>query len=409
MSAAREDLLDAIDDDDGTEDARSVINAARAEFMSRLREWMNTFNAYIQPALETAAREVLEMHQEQVEAASCKAQQGSEGGTANIDSSTAANTATAPTATADTPADPAAVKPAMPAPLPTSFPLREAVSRDKEVTGREARAHLGLPPLRDPRRKSEMWQEIFAISIPLPSSFDNLVLQRPAVASLVSWEKRVRQGQANDALSDLRTHLVTTEMLKIKKLDATGKSSTTRMGKKLRRQNDQVVAAADDYRRARLALIHLGMDEGDVLFRPLKKTDVAGFTMSTETQQLGDSRKTVSWIWEDFSFVERPGDLDHQEFYEEGRTTHFAHAGKHETDEMLTTVKRVHWFRSSALRARWQEEVRLLAEEMTRSVRFFGFQRRVWDIRAHARDATGDAAAAAYARKYVARMHGFKW
>ncbi|KAI0708129.1 hypothetical protein C8T65DRAFT_708633 [Cerioporus squamosus] len=366
LQSLREDLLDAFEDDDGTEETRSVLNTARAEFMTRLHEWINEFNAYIQPALETAAREVLEQHQEAVEAASRTTSEASARAAHPGGYSATAATPSAPATTHSAPSstDPATAKPSPPNPIPASFPMRETVPGDKQVRGREARANLGLPPLRDPRKKSEMWQEIYATSIPLPSSFDDLVLQRPAVASLVSWEKNVREGQANDALSDLRTHLVTAEMLKIKKLDATGKSFTTRMGKKIRRQNDQVIAAADDYRRARLALTALGMEQSDVLFPSLRKSDAAGFTMSTETQQLGESRKAVSWIWEDFSFMERPGDLDHQEFYEE--------------------VKR---------------EVRLLAEEMTRTLRFFGFNRRVWDIKVHARDAMGDPAAAAYARK----------
>ncbi|RDX43436.1 hypothetical protein OH76DRAFT_1458396 [Lentinus brumalis] len=359
LQSLREDLLDAIEDDDGAEDTRTLLTSARGEFLSRLCEWVTVFNAYIQLPLETAVREVLEQHQEAVEAAA----------TSGITELNSGEQDDVPSTPATTPVNTATPPSSSPAPLLAAFPLRN-MSLGANVTGREARANLGLPPLRNPKKKSEMWQEIYAISIPLPSSFDDLVLERPAVASLVSWEKKVREGQADD-------------MLKIKKLDATGKSSTTRMGKKIRRQNDQVVAAADDYRRARLALTALGMNESDVLFRPLRKSDVRGFTMSTITQEIGQSRKGAFWIWEDFSFVERPGDIDHQEFYEE--------------------VKRVHWFRTSALRARWNKEVRLLAEEMTRCVCFFGFQQRVWDIKAHARDATGDRGAAAYARKQAHR------
>ncbi len=271
-----------------------------------MREWSNAFNTYIQPALDSAAREVLELHEQ---AAACAAPAMASASSRQGETTERENT---PTPTSNTPHG------MPPAPLPALFPMRETSPGQKQVTGREARANLGLPPLHDGRKKSDLWQEIYAVSIPLPSSFDELVLERPAVASLVSWEKKVRAGQANDALSDLRTNLVTAEMLKIKKLDATGKASTTRMGKKIRRQNDQVVAAADDYRRARLALMALGMNEDDPLFRPLRKTDVVGFTMSTATQQLGESRKAVSWIWEDFSFADRPDDADHEEFFEEG-------------------------------------------------------------------------------------------
>lgn len=67
------------------------------------------------------------------------------------------------------------------------------------------------------------------------------------------------------------------------------------------------------------------------------------------------------------------------------------------------TARRVHWFRSRALAARWIEEIALLLEEMRRTVRFFGRSREVWETRARDRDQHNEPGAAAYARRQAHR------
>ncbi len=321
-----EDLLDAIEEDDGSEDSQQTLETSRAEFFTRLGEWTTLFNSYIHPRLETAAQEVLEM------AAPVEDDGGAHAtaADADVDPPTIDDLNAVMTQVSPAPSAAGGDEQAVPAASPhielsPAFPFRPSGVTRPDVTGRDARAALGLPPLRNGRKKNDTWQEIYATSIPLPSSFDELILARPGMASLVQWERKVREGQANDALNDLRTHLVTTEMLKIKKKDTTGKAWTTRMGKKIRRQHDQVIATADDYRRARLALIALGMTEDDVRFRPLLKQDVRAFTISSQIQQLGDSRRDVSWIWEDFSFIDSARDGQHRAFYEDGMVPALCH------------------------------------------------------------------------------------
>ncbi len=64
-------------------------------------------------------------------------------------------------------------------------------------------------------------------------------------------------------------------------------------------------------------------------------------------------------------------------------------------------VRRVHWFRTSALCKRWWEEEKLLREEMCRTVRFFVFYRTWWSARADRENVLGDRCSSPYARKYV--------
>lgn len=79
--------------------------------------------------------------------------------------------------------------------------------------------------------------------------------------------------------------------------------------------------------------------------------------------------------------------------------TRSGHSLVESTESMVASVKRVHWFRSSALCQRWREEFKLLTEEMRRTVRFFGFFRKAWTARAEAHDILEERASAAYARK----------
>ena len=65
----------------------------------------------------------------------------------------------------------------------------------------------------------------------------------------------------------------------------------------------------------------------------------------------------------------------------------------------MHSVRRVHWFRSSAVHTRWEEEVRLLEEEMRRTLRFHAYHRAQWEDRAQNRTEAQEYGAAAYARK----------
>ena len=58
---------------------------------------------------------------------------------------------------------------------------------------------------------------------------------------------------------------------------------------------------------------------------------------------------------------------------------------------------KVHWFRRSALKMRWQEQILLVEEEMRRILRFFRYHEDLWKSRVTSGRET--AGAIAYARK----------
>ena len=65
----------------------------------------------------------------------------------------------------------------------------------------------------------------------------------------------------------------------------------------------------------------------------------------------------------------------------------------------LSAVIEVHWFRMSALKSRWEEEMSVVIEEMKRTVRFFKFHHDVWLQKGVSFDREGLGSTAAYARK----------
>ncbi len=61
-----------------------------------------------------------------------------------------------------------------------------------------------------------------------------------------------------------------------------------------------------------------GMDENDETFLPLRREDVKAFAMFTGEEQLGDSKKMPSWIWEKINFLSAQGDGKVREYCIEG-------------------------------------------------------------------------------------------
>ena len=94
------------------------------------------------------------------------------------------------------------------------------------------------------------------------------------------------------------------------------------MRTKVLRKTYAIQAAARAYRRARIALISLGMTlDQHGRFKQLDDSHIKPFMISNSHRELGESRKEASWIWEDLSFVEG-AEGDQTEYFEEGALSH---------------------------------------------------------------------------------------
>ncbi|GJF00552.1 CxC2 domain-containing protein [Phanerochaete sordida] len=219
---------------------------------------------------------------------------------------------------------------------------------------------------------------------------------------LVASEARLRQAQCSDALEDLRTKLhIRSRFRQYKRLNVRNQHRNQRANDTLVKIETRLQFAADKYRAARDALRSLVGDAAtwqaqyasdypdlrhdDV--RPFDEDDADTKTRKqkmrkTKKKQIAEGSRKVSWIWR----------------------------GAGSTDgEGISAGVRVEWMKARARCKRWGEELKLLPEEMRRTVVYHSWKAEWWAKRASLRP---DASAAlreglaAYAHRQAAIRRG---
>ncbi|KAI0340954.1 hypothetical protein BDW22DRAFT_1485896 [Trametopsis cervina] len=221
--------------------------------------------------------------------------------------------------------------------------------------------------------------------IHLPSSYPSDIQSHPALKDAAYIELVLRQDQADTALDDVRTHLAATFGLQTHLKKATTQQLKTRTQRPAQRVRAAVYAAANVYRRSRLAMMYLGMSEDNPTYQRLKNSHLEPFgIVREEDRRYGDSKKPKPrlWIWRTFAFIGDKEDLTQA------------------LRDTMTENLRVHWCRSTATVERWQEELEVIEEEMRRTIFFFDYHVGLWEARTKVRlrDSPGSAE---YARKQV--------
>ncbi|KAI0356813.1 hypothetical protein OH77DRAFT_1533775 [Trametes cingulata] len=242
----------------------------------------------------------------------------------------------------------------------------------------------GIPSTTDAKGKGKASASGSDKELLLASDLHSAIRTHPAMADLVKVESKLRQGQANEALDSLRLHLTTHLSLNVRRTQGSGVIHNTEADRRLQAKRESINEAKDKYRIARHKLLVLAMGKEDESFPVLEDNDCRAFTILSEEQRLGDSYRTQSWIWGDFSFAHRMADGDVKKF-------------------VIHSVK-AHWFRQNALKTRWQEEVELRREEMWRTLRFFEHEEEKWHAKAMTLQKQGQPGAAAAARRQRHRI-----
>ncbi|KDQ05737.1 hypothetical protein BOTBODRAFT_298992 [Botryobasidium botryosum FD-172 SS1] len=194
----------------------------------------------------------------------------------------------------------------------------------------------------------------------LPSSYTPEELISYDLADVAALERRFREVQAHEALAELRFAIkrraAGVQQVKSQK-GQRGQRARTRMEKRVATLHAYVDLWAEAYRRARRALLSLGMDPADDTFQALKDADYAAKNMGDgwENVSLGEGKRVMSWIW-----------------------TVGRDAGVTETS-WSDEADRVLWFRARARRDRWKEEVETLEAEINRMSVFFQYFAKLWD------------------------------
>ena len=131
----------------------------------------------------------------------------------------------------------------------------------------------------------------------LPSYFDQHQRERLGLTSLAGIEYQLREGQAYDALEDVREKIkIFNANLDFKKANIYGQRANTRAQQFLSQLAADKVSGAEKYRVARRALIRLGLSESDASFQELHNDQLYGKDASRPAR-LGDSKKEDPWFW----------------------------------------------------------------------------------------------------------------
>ncbi|EMD36395.1 hypothetical protein CERSUDRAFT_18702, partial [Gelatoporia subvermispora B] len=192
-------------------------------------------------------------------------------------------------------------------------------------------------------------------SLFLPSAICD---QIPCSKVLLDREWRLREGQAHEALDDLRQHLrLRTYLYKFKGQFVTGQRPTTRARSTIDNVQQRIDADAARYRAAHAAMTvlsrHLERNQWQATLRHLEDGDVRAISDGEIFESEG--HRTMSWIWKVSGICVES-----------------------DADEALQEVMRIEWCKARARAARFKEECELLEEEMRRVLQFHRWQGDRW-------------------------------
>jgi hypothetical protein len=137
------------------------------------------------------------------------------------------------------------------------------------------------------------------VTLLLPSSFGQRFCLDHGLDAMVDQEKELRKAQAHEYLDNLRLALGLKSAL-FRKMVRTAKSqkTKTRAWGRVHHVNANVKAQARGYRRAREALIRLGVKQEKMnVFQELMAGDLKMSSDIVEENRVGQRSDGLSWIW----------------------------------------------------------------------------------------------------------------
>lgn len=150
----------------------------------------------------------------------------------------------------------------------------------------------GCPPELD---RSHSCPEPEDEQLALPSTIPS----DPRFAHLRSIELRLREGQANDALKDIRACISQKlVLLRDKKANARGQFANAAANTVIARFDGQLSQAAALYRHNYRSMLSLGMSDSHSLYRKLDDDDLKASNVFNSKRTLGRGTAIpVSWVW----------------------------------------------------------------------------------------------------------------
>ncbi len=240
----------------------------------------------------------------------------------------------------------------------------------------------------------------FRVKLLLPSDLDLSTRLQCCPSKIVETEIRLRFAVAEDALRDLRKYLSIRKTLvnyKIKHISGPGQRANTRARAIIDRFKSKIDLSAAKYKASQNALQMLDPNGSKTMelfkvdwssrFQLLTRQDMVFLNDDPEESeqdesskvsqvhakkrkrhddQVGEGHRTPGWIWRMPKWSsDQVADVS-------------------EGDAFHATV-RIEWAKTKARAERWQEEVRLLQEEMRRAIVDMEWRAQLWTNRVHAR------------------------
>jgi hypothetical protein len=135
------------------------------------------------------------------------------------------------------------------------------------------------------------------VILPLPSNIisTNLIT---SLQSLISVERELRKGQANDALEGLRIGLANKSLLLLTDVNnSTSTKQSTRAWASVRNAQSQILYHARGYQRAWHALKCIGNPEDLTSYQKLTQSDLVVVKDISMAKRFGQGSDTLSWFW----------------------------------------------------------------------------------------------------------------
>src|SRR6202789_380895 len=135
------------------------------------------------------------------------------------------------------------------------------------------------------------------VILPLPSKIISVKV-KSSIQSLVSVERELRKGQANDALEGIRVGLVNKSLLFLKDVNPSKTTKqSTRAWDSVRNTQSQILTHANSYQRAWQALNIIGIPEDHLVYQKLKDTDLKTVKDITMAKRFGQGSDALAWFW----------------------------------------------------------------------------------------------------------------
>jgi hypothetical protein len=218
-----------------------------------------------------------------------------------------------------------------------------------------------------------------AVVLPLPSNVISVKL-RPSLEHLMSIERELRKGQANDALEGVRIGLANKSLLLLTGVNQSKSTKqSTRAWASVRNAQSQILFHACAYQRAWQALKCVGTPEDLLNYQKLEEKHLVVVKDVMMAKRFGQGNDRLAWFW-------RIGPSDNAltgEWMEECELNLLLWLL---CLILIYLVYRVNWLRAKARVDRWMEEETLVKYEMDWTVQWFQNQADMWRKRSNRED-----------------------